>query len=100
VVNVSDLDELRQRSNALLVQFLNTDLDLGFTFLNTANLASDPAHRQQAIEDVLTVLEAVRKFEHRVGPMETQVAITARADDLERALNEILPAFACPEMDG
>jgi len=69
-----------------LVDFLQADLDLCFTMLQTANIASDPAHARSAIARVREGLQAIRKLAGRIEDPQSWTAVNGRADELERIL--------------
>ena len=69
-----------------LVDFLRADLDLCFTMLKTAELASDPQHTRAAIEKVRSGLQVIRNLSGRIENPQTWTAVNNRADELERAL--------------
>ena len=73
-----------------LVDFLQADLDLCFTILNTAQLASEPEHHRSALEKVRRGLWEIRSLANRIEDPESSKAVYARADELERAL-ELTP---------
>ena len=77
------LSEGAQRS---LADFLQSDMDLCFTMLNTAEIASDPAHTRSALRHVTEGLLTVRKLLAGIRDLKLQNAVHERADELERAL--------------
>ena len=52
----TSLRQFRDNVQRALIEFLNADLDLAFTFLQTATIASDSSHSHIAIEDARTAL--------------------------------------------
>ncbi len=78
------------REQRTLIEFLNTDLDLAFTFLNTAKigLGCDEEHRTAALKKAAAALAAVRYFQQRIEDAAEWQKIQARADELENALQE------------
>jgi len=83
------LEPSKEASQALLLQFLRTDLDLAFTFLDTAEIESahDPEHRDSALAKARAALQVVRKFQGRIQDRDRWSEINARADQLEAALD-------------
>jgi hypothetical protein len=78
------------RSQQALVDFLNRDLDLAFTFLNTARMdASDaPAHSRALIAKARDGLYTTRYLNGRIQDPAAWQEIHARADALEAAITE------------
>src|SRR6266852_7275874 len=69
-----------------LVDFLQADLDLCFTILKTAQMASDPGHYHSALENARGGLQVIRKLAGRIEDPESWKTVNGRADELERAL--------------
>ena len=69
-----------------LIDFLQADLDLCFTMLHTATIASDPAHTRSAIGRAREGLQVIRKLAGRIENPQSWTAVNGRADELERAL--------------
>jgi hypothetical protein len=80
------LDEQHALAQKTLVDFLQADLDLCFTMLKTAELASDPQHTRSAIGRVRSGLQVIRNLSGRIENPETWTALNSRADELQRAL--------------
>jgi hypothetical protein len=88
-----DIDEHRKRFQQTLIDFLNSHLNLGFTFYRSAELEmqSPFARKDQGEyslfkENAQIALETVRKFEGRIENPEVWVKIHARADQLEKLI--------------
>jgi hypothetical protein len=83
-----DLQSLTARSQRLLVQFLEVDLDLAFTFLQTAGLEAgvDIAHYHQAMGRAQTALDSIRHFQGRITDPDQSRRIRDRANQLEAAI--------------
>ena len=75
-------DALRTRNQEALLEFLRVDLDLGFTFLETARVEadSDSAHCKAALEKARAVLESVRRFQSRIDDPGERNKIKASAN--------------------
>src|SRR5260370_9817045 len=73
-----------------LVDFLQADLDLCFTMLNTAQMASDPDHYHSALENARGGLQVIRKLAGRIEDPESCKTVTVRAEELERAMGSSL----------
>jgi len=79
---------LNARSQKALIDFLEVELALGDTFLDTARIESkfDEDHCQRAFEKAQEALDSVRYFQGRVSDRTQWAAIQTRADRLEAAL--------------
>ncbi len=86
------LRELSERSKRLLVQFLNTELDLGLTFCNTArieDMLGDVSGTDAALQNVRNAIEAVRHFLPRVRDEVERHNIQTRLTELERVASRL-----------
>jgi hypothetical protein len=74
-----------------LIDFLNADLDLAFTWLRTAaiDVRVDPEGCEFALAIVRAALDANRRLEGRIDSDLAKEEIEARADELERAMGAI-----------
>jgi hypothetical protein len=77
------------RAQGALIDFLNADLDLAFTWLRTAaiGLRDDPKGCELALAKVRAALMAVRRLAGKVDHAPARRAIDARADELEAAIS-------------
>ena len=82
-----DFGELHEQAQQRLVEFLDTDLDLAFTFVRMAQTREDRNRRDRLIDNARKVLEAVRRFEGRIVDVKAWSTLHARADELERLLS-------------
>jgi len=73
----------------ILVTVLNSDLDLAFTFLQTAKIESwnDADHCKATLEKVRIALESIRGFQGRIEHVVERNKIHRRVNELEAALN-------------
>jgi hypothetical protein len=80
---------LSARSQENLIAHLCIDLDVAFTFLETARIegGSDVSHSMAAVEKARIALASVRKFQGRVENPDEWVKINDRANQLEAAIN-------------
>jgi hypothetical protein len=85
--------ELHQESQDSLVRFLEVDLELCHTMLQTARLASHLEHYEQARGNVARSIETIRTLLDRVQDRSARSSIHARADTIEAELRS-LPPFA------
>ena len=69
-----------------LIDFLQADLELCFTMLNTAQITHDPEHRRSALDKVLAGIRVIRGLVVRIQDPQASQAVSGRADELERAL--------------
>ena len=82
-----DLEELDKRRQENLINFLNADLDLGFTFIETAKQRSrNHADHTQALEKARRVVQTIRQFEGSIAEPDMWDAIHARADELNKLI--------------
>ena len=72
-----------------LIDFLQADLDLCFTILNTAQIASDPSHYRSALENARGGLQVIRKLAGKIEDPESWKTVNGRADELETALESV-----------
>ena len=77
------------RAQGALIDFLNADLDLAFTWLRTAAIGvrDDPKGCELALAKVRVALKAVRRLAGKVDHALARRAIDARADELETAIS-------------
>ncbi len=73
-------------SQQTLLQFLQADLELCTTMLHTAEIASEPEHRNSSLGRVRAGIAAVRSFANRLTDREWKAAIAERANALEQKL--------------
>ena len=83
------------RAQGALIDFLNADLDLAFTWLRTAGIDAkdDPKGSKLALSKVREALNAIRRLVGRVDGDLARGEIDARADELETALGILLTFF-------
>jgi hypothetical protein len=77
-----------ESSQAALITFLQSDLDVAFTMLESAKLVTHTNHREGAIQNVRAALTAIRQYEGRIQDRNAWRGIHSRADKLESALAE------------
>lgn len=83
------LDDLFARSRRQLVDFLETEIQLAFTFLDSAAIARDSGsleHFEQAKKDARKAIKTVWHFLDQVEDKEAHAAIQRRCKELEDAL--------------
>jgi hypothetical protein len=87
--NTPSLAVLTARSQKALGEFLEIELDLAATFLQTAAIeaGSDPEHCNHAVDKARIALEAVRHFRKRIEDQAKHDKIRGRADELETVLD-------------
>ena len=92
--NYKDLDEAHwARAQGALIDFLNADLDMAFTWLRTAagDTRDNPKGCELALIKVREALKAIRRFEGRIDDILARREIAARADELETAVARFQP---------
>lgn len=90
VISNSAFDELRTRAQLNLVNFLRTELELGFTFAKTAQLEAsmnNREHFERALECAASAIETIRRFESRITDSQALAEIRQRADDLQKLIS-------------
>jgi hypothetical protein len=85
----TDSNTPHEKSQSALVEFLQVDLDLCFTMLQTARITSEHAHYEQATRNVREGLDTIRSLVARVEDPAISSAIDRRADELGRALDSL-----------
>jgi hypothetical protein len=83
-------DPLFERGQQATVKFLLADLNLAFTILKTAEIdaVSDPKDSQAALTKVQEALATIRRFDVRIDDEKARNAISARADELQAAIEK------------
>ena len=87
-------DELQKRADQNLVAFLRTELDLGFTFTQTASVEARLRDREgveRARNIAQSALETVRRFKARIVDEQIRRELQERADELEKQLSSTHP---------
>jgi hypothetical protein len=82
-----DFDELRETAQRRLIEFLETDLELAFTFVSMAQTRREGPSRQRLLQHAREAVDAVRRFEGRITDARAGAAIHERADELQRLLS-------------
>ncbi len=73
-------DDANQDVQNSLREFIQIDLDLAFTFVDTARLARGLEHREQALGAAKKALETIRRLQRRIEDPEISNEINSRAD--------------------
>ncbi|HTF68458.1 MAG TPA: hypothetical protein VK638_37845 [Edaphobacter sp.] len=82
-------EELRAQSQRLLIAFVNGEIQLGFTFAESAAMERDLGniqHYQQAKRHLEEAVTTIRRFLNRIANTETRTAAANGCAELERAL--------------
>jgi len=77
-----------------LIDFLQADLELCFTMLNSAHITHDPEHRRSALDKVLAGIRVIRSLVVRIQDPQASQAVSGRVDELERALESFSDRIA------
>ena len=82
-------DALKARTQDNLIQYLNVDLDLAFTFLQTVRIeiGFDAKHSNAVVEKARIALASIRKFQRHVEDQNASAKINDRASRLEAAID-------------
>ena len=80
---------IRARTQEALIAFFKADLDLAFTFLETARIEVgwDANHCNAAVAKARLVLDTVRRFQGRIANPCDWDLLQHRADQLEAAID-------------
>ena len=81
-----DFGDLSEQTEQRLIEFLNADVDLAFTYIKMAQTRENG--RERLHHNARIALEAVRRFEGRIANPQSRTAIHERADELERLLSK------------
>ncbi len=82
---------LKERGQKALIEFLNLDIDLAFTFLETAKIGFEvnPADSATALDKVRAALVYIRQSQGHIEDSGEVLKIQERADQLEAALDKL-----------
>ena len=85
------LARMNSRGQELLLEFLNIDLDLAFTFLNTARIerTKNPDHSTAAAKKAEAALYTIRSLDVRIENRNEWEKIQSRVAKLEAELDQI-----------
>jgi hypothetical protein len=81
-----NFDDLRDQGQQRLIEFLLTDLDLGYTYVRMAQTRQEGGDRERLLQNARKVLETTRRFEGRIADAKAWTAIHEQADELERLI--------------
>jgi len=74
-----------------LIGFLQADLDLSFTMLQSAALTSDPEIVRNTLDKARSAVLVIRQLQGRIRNPKASKIIRDRADELERELSALSP---------
>ncbi len=87
---MAELEQIPEQAKAekLLIDFLQADLDLAFTWLRTADIDSHyhPEGCEAALEKVRAALETICRLQVRITGAEAREKIRILTEELESAL--------------
>lgn len=78
--------DLRQQ----LVDFVRTDLALGFTMIETARIAS-PDHREKTLATVRRAISTIRNYLGEIGDSQLCEELERQVNELEKSADELQP---------
>ena len=86
------LEELRNESQAALIQFLTIDLQIAATFLQTARLEAylDPVRVPEVLAKVRVAVRAIRHLSGGVEDCSVWQDIHRRTNEIENELNQLI----------
>ena len=92
MAGLRSLEELRNESQAALIEFLTTDLELAATLLQTATVEAyaDPVRVPEVLGKVREAVQTVRHLLGRVEGRSVWHDIHRRTDEIEAQLNHHL----------
>lgn len=85
-------NELQAKAQQNLVDFLGTELELGYTFAKTAELEASMNNREHfelAKKHATSAIETIHRFESRITDSQVQQEIRKRAEDLQSLLDTL-----------
>jgi len=88
---VFDSRSVREMLREMRVQFVRTELVLGFTFLQSAGMLRDPKRAQKSVQAAILALRTVNRFLAKHGDDE-YADICRRRDELRGRLREMTRA--------
>lgn len=86
-----DSQEHNDRFQRTLIDFLNTQLDVGFMFCRDARLEKLSQDGEYALckENAQVALDTVLRFDDRIENAETSAALRTRVQDLKKLIAEL-----------
>jgi hypothetical protein len=86
-----DFLEQHKRLNRTLIEFLISELDLGFTLASIAQVdkTSNVDHFNAALSKARRAIETIRHFEGRVEDAQALHSIQERTDQLEKIISQL-----------
>lgn len=81
---------LRAQNQAALIQFLQTDIEVSLSLLETARITGDPNRRSALVETVRKSLASIRHLAERVEDLSKRSEIQKDSDKLGESLREAL----------
>lgn len=90
------LEALHRRNQLALIDFLNTDLDVAFTYLTIAHSAKSRDDATPLLSKARTAIETVRGFLPRVDDPRASADIRSQADRLDAELADYLATHGEP----
>jgi hypothetical protein len=84
--------ELEARLNQNIIDFLRTELELGSTFVITAEVEAsinNTEHFERARKYSESAVETIRRFESRIADPHTRREILQGADDLQKRITSL-----------
>ena len=91
----SDFEILQKESQELLIGFLQTELNLGTTFVLSARIAGDSDHMEQfahAKQSAEKAAEAIALFVGRVQDSRTRAEFVEQLFELDRRISALVTA--------
>jgi hypothetical protein len=91
-----EFGELKDRGQRNLIDFLQVDIQLAHTLLDTARIEADhdSDHCRRALRTAETAVSTVRQFAERVENESARLDILNRADLLQKDLTAFIDLYA------
>ena len=83
----SKFAELKERTQANLVAFLSTELELAQTLFWSAELEADPQAQARRFLNVINAIAAIRRFEGKIHDAALRQKLQAEVDSLQKRLD-------------
>ncbi len=88
----SDYETLRAESQTQLLDFLRAELEIGFTFVQSAVLAASEHHTDHSIQakaNALKAVEAIRRFLSRLVDPAARIEIERELAKLDSQISKL-----------
>jgi hypothetical protein len=77
-----NFDELHQRGQDNLIQFLRVEVELGHTFLKMSETTATPDHRARLLRTIGEAITTIDRFKDRIGDSSVRAELSREAAKL------------------